>query len=63
MKKTKMINITDEELDRDIRNLPIPREDQHIPVVEWEDMVWYSEEDREMFKRESDKQRQDKEGQ
>jgi hypothetical protein len=33
-----MPNITDKELDRDIRNLSIPLEDQHIPYVSWEEL-------------------------
>ena len=57
MKKSKMINITNKELDRDIRNLSIPWEDQHIPLVKCEDMVWYSEEDRKRFKQEALKTR------
>jgi len=40
--KTK-INITDKELDRDIMNLSIPWEDQHIPYVPMEEMDCYSE--------------------
>lgn len=31
-------NITDKELDRDIANLSIPLEDQHIPVVSWDQL-------------------------
>jgi len=34
MKNKKTINVSDKELDRDIRNLSIPIEDQHIPIEE-----------------------------
>lgn len=33
-----MSNITDQELDHDIRNLFIPLEDQHIPLASWEEL-------------------------
>jgi hypothetical protein len=33
-----MPNITDKELDRDIRNLSIPLEDRHIPYVSWDEL-------------------------
>ena len=33
-----MSNITDQELDRDIRNLYIPLEDRHIPLASWEEL-------------------------
>lgn len=33
-----MSNITNKELDRDIRNLSIPMEDQHIPYVSWDEL-------------------------
>ncbi|MCL6261667.1 hypothetical protein M3O96_21405 [Aquiflexum sp. TKW24L] len=33
-----MSNITDRELDRDIRNLFIPSDDQHIPLVSWDEL-------------------------
>lgn len=59
MKNTNMINITDKELDRDIRNLSIPWEDQHIPLVRWEDMVCYSDEDREIITQELLKMRKE----
>ena len=43
MKNNTKINITDKELDRDIMNLSIPWEDQHIPYVPLEEMDCYSE--------------------
>jgi len=50
MKKQK-INITDKELDRDIRNLSIPWEDQHIPYIPLEDLPFYSDEQKEELRR------------
>jgi len=43
MRDKHKINITDKELDRDIMNLSIPWEDQHIPYVPSEAMDCYSE--------------------
>jgi len=43
MKNKTKINITDKELDRDIVNLSIPWEEQHIPYVPMEEMDCYSE--------------------
>lgn len=40
----KHTNITDKEPDRDIRNLFIPLDDQHIPYTPLEEMTCYSEE-------------------
>ncbi|WP_214163011.1 hypothetical protein [Litoribacter ruber] len=44
------MEITDKELDRDIRNLSILWEDQHIPYVPLEEMDCYSEEGKEIFR-------------
>jgi len=43
MRDKNKININDKELDRDIMNLSIPWEDQHIPYVPIEEMDCYSE--------------------
>ena len=43
MRDQNKINITDKELDRDIMNLSIPWEDQHIPYVPLEEMDCYNE--------------------
>ena len=51
----KQINISDKELDRDIRNLFIPLDDQHIPYIPLEEMTCYSEEAKEMFRRSSER--------
>lgn len=57
--KKKIINIDDKELDRDIRNLSIPWEDQHIPYVKLEDMDFYSDEAKEEI-RQTRKERQER---
>lgn len=55
---TKKINITYRELDRDIRNLFMPLEDQHIPYVPLEDLNCYSEKVKEEIRKAKDKNHQ-----